>query len=110
MLFRFFLICFVYRYDKWYCGLQMNNEKRNQQKPIPDDLEEIISVEQLATITRLETFGWELFFIRRPDRSTIVPLMKCPLSSECYTAVIDKDGSVIRDHDVLIRSGDRHLH
>ena len=88
----------------------MTIEKRNQQKAVPDNLDEIISVEQLATITKLESFGWELFFIRRPDPRTIIPLMKCPLSSECYTAVIDNDGSVIRDHDILIRSDDRHLH
>ena len=88
----------------------MNNDKRNHQKPVPDNMEEIISVEQLATITKLESFGWELFFIRRPDPSAVIPLMKCPLSSECYTAVIDKDGTVVRDHNVLIRSDDRHLH
>jgi hypothetical protein len=93
-----------------YRSFQMIHEKRNQQKPIPDNLDEIISVEQLATITKLEAFGWQLFFIRRPTPSTILPLMKCPLSSECYTAVIDKDGSVIRDHNILIRNDDRHLH
>ena len=88
----------------------MTSEKRQLQKPVPDNLDEIISQEQLATINKLESFGWELFFVRRSTPEEIVPIMRCPISSECYTAVVDKDGSVIRDHGILIREGDKHLH
>ena len=87
----------------------MTGEKRHQ-KPVPDNLDEIISQEQLATINKLESFGWELFFVRRSTLNEIIPIMRSPMTSECYTAVVDKDGSVIRDHDVLIRGDDTHLH
>ena len=88
----------------------MSGEKRSHQKPVPDNLEEIISLEQLATIHKLESFGWELFFVRRSTPKEIIPIMRCPITSECYTAVIDKKGFVVRDHDLIIRQDDRRLH
>ena len=88
----------------------MSEEKRTKQQAVPDNYNEILSGEQMATITKLESFGWELFFIRRATTQPIIPIMRCPISSECYTAFIDRDGTIKRDHPFTLRSEDRHLH
>jgi hypothetical protein len=85
----------------------MQQEKRHHEEPVPNNYDDIVSAAQLATIEKLEAFGWTLFFIRRS--AEVIPILRCPLSSECYTAMVNKDGSVVRNHGLALREGDKRL-
>ena len=77
------------------------NEKRVKQPPIPLNKSDILTTLQKATIQRLEGFGWELMFIRRSNPRDIITVMHLPFSNE--TALIEKDGSVNRAHNIIVR-------
>jgi hypothetical protein len=36
----------------------MAQDQREYQKPVPDNFAELVSLEQLATISELESLGW----------------------------------------------------
>jgi len=79
-------------------------EKRTKQNPVPVNLSDYLNKLLFATIKKLQSFGWELFFIRRSDPNEVLTIMHFPSSGE--TAVIEKDGSVVRSHDVYIRKAE----
>ncbi|MBT8147527.1 MAG: hypothetical protein KJN90_11790 [Gammaproteobacteria bacterium] len=81
-----------------------HREKRDKQSAIPEYSAQYLNKLQLASISKLETFGWQLFFIRRSDPAETVTVMHLPSSGE--TAVIEKDGTVNRSHGVVIRTGE----
>jgi hypothetical protein len=81
----------------------VSNEKRGKQPAIPENLRLYLSRAQLASIKKLETFGWELFFIRRSDPEEMLTVMYLSRSGE--TAVIEQDGTINRAHGVDIRAG-----
>lgn len=53
----------------------MDREKRDREEPIPDNLEEILSEFQLIALHRIEGFGWELRFLRRPAFQAPIPVI-----------------------------------
>jgi hypothetical protein len=52
----------------------------------------------------MESFGWELFFIRRANPADAVIVMRLPRSGQ--KAVIEKDGLINMAHELAIRSSD----
>ena len=44
----------------------MDREKRNDTKPVPENLEEVLNEAQVRTLRSIRYFGWELHFVRRP--------------------------------------------
>ena len=82
----------------------VSNEKRGNQPAVPENAEMYLNRAQLSSISKLESFGWELFFIRRSCRSEILTVMYLPRSGE--TAVIEKDGTVNRAHGLVTRTSE----
>lgn len=81
-----------------------HNEKRHKKAAVPDHPSQYLNRLQLSSISKLETFGWQLFFIRRPNPNETLTVMHLPSSGE--TAVIEKDGTVNRAHGVIVRAGE----
>ena len=75
--------------------------ERNTQAPLPDRLSDYLNEAQLRTISKMEGFGWKLFFIRRPLFQETITIMQSPDCTE--TALIETDGNFIQAHDVYIR-------
>ena len=75
---------------------------RDKQAAIPSNLSEYLNEIQMATISKLENFGWKLFFIRRPLFQEVITIMHFPTSGE--TALIEQDGIVNKAHDVYVRA------
>jgi len=69
----------------------MDNENRNKNKPIPDDLENILNPLQLITLRNAENEGWELCFVRREGLEVPVPVIRG--ADRKAIAVIEKDGN-----------------
>lgn len=80
-----------------------SGDKRGRQEAVPENPRLYLNRAQLGSISKLETFGWELFFIRRSNPDEILTVMYLPRSRE--TAVIEKDGTVNRAHGLAIRAG-----
>lgn len=79
----------------------MDGENRGATKPVPDNLSDVLNELQLLALRRIENFGWELKFVRRPDLQHILPLVS---NAEGTTiGVLEEDGRVNLEHDVRLR-------
>lgn len=77
-------------------------KNRNHEPAIPNNLSEYLNKLQMATINKMEEFGWKLFFVRRPLFQEITAIMHFPSSGE--TALIEQDGAFNKAHDVYVRA------
>jgi CRP-like cAMP-binding protein len=78
-------------------------ENRKKLPPVPSRISDYLNELQLATVDKLEGFGWEIFFIRRKKDKEVIVMMRFPSSGR--TALVEKDGSVDLSHKVATRSG-----
>ena len=81
-----------------------HDEKRHRKSAVPEHPSQYLTRLQLSSISKLETFGWQLFFIRRSNPDETLTVMHLPSSGE--TAVIEKDGTVNRAHGVVVRNSE----
>lgn len=53
---------------------QPDYERRCGQPPIPDNIDSLLSAEQRMVLSQIESFGWELAFVRHPlfQETTVV--------------------------------------
>ena len=80
----------------------MDGDKRKGDRPVPDNLDEILTEEQQCKLRQLEGFGWRLEFVRRP-------LFQEPVSVVCDAegrkiGTLEKDGSVNMEPDIKLRA------
>lgn len=78
------------------------NEKRGTQAAIPMALARYVTDIQLAALRSLESFGWQLAFIRRPLFMQTVVVVESP--DKRKVAVLEQDGSVNMDGFITLRS------
>lgn len=76
-------------------------ERRKKQKPIPDNIKEYLNDDQLMALTRIESFGWTLEFIRRPLFQEPTPVVFGPGKVEI--GVLLKDGTIDKDPKIFVR-------
>ena len=77
-------------------------DKRKGQVPIPNNLKDYLSEDQIMSLNNLSHFGWEVLFIRRPPfKDTVVVL----LNSDGHSiGILGDDGKTQVDTDIVIRS------
>ena len=76
-------------------------ERRKNKEPVPDNLEDFLTKNQLKSLSKLETQNWFLWFVRRPSGQAPVPfLLELELG---YVAIIESDGSLNREHGFAFR-------
>lgn len=76
-------------------------EKRGTQAAIPMALARYVSDIQLAALRSLESFGWQLAFIRRPLFMQSIVVVESP--DKRKIAVLEQDGSVNTDGFIALR-------
>lgn len=76
-------------------------ERRQTSEHGPSALESNLNSEQLMTLRRMESFGWELKFVRKPLFQTPVPVMFD--GDRKRYAVLEEDGSLNEEPDFEIR-------
>ncbi|MGD8629668.1 MAG: hypothetical protein PVH38_02315 [Gammaproteobacteria bacterium] len=79
----------------------MAKEQRIGVPPVPDNLEETLNEAQIFTLKRMENYGWELKFIRRPLFQDVLPVLYHVDSNEI--GVLEDDGSVNMQRDINVR-------
>jgi hypothetical protein len=79
----------------------MEQEKRRGEAPIPSDLQNALSVDQLMTLRQIENFGWQLAFVRRPlfQESVIV----VATSDNKNIGVLEETGELNLQAEIKIR-------
>ena len=78
-----------------------HSERRVNEEPVPDVLEDFLSTQQLESIAELESQNWFLWFLRRAPGQTPIPfLFDLELGS---VAILNSDGSLDRDHGLPFR-------
>jgi len=80
----------------------MPNHVRGRLSPIPSNLDQILNKLQLATLHRLEEFGWHLWFVRRPLFQTVIAIVVDTVHN--VTALLEEDGSMVIEHGVVFRT------
>ncbi|PWB58412.1 MAG: hypothetical protein C3F18_02365 [Nitrosomonadales bacterium] len=79
----------------------MDGENRGASKPVPDNLNQVLNELQMMALRRIESFGWELRFVRRPSLKQPIPVVS---NAEGTTiGVLEEDGRVNLEHDVRLR-------
>ncbi len=80
----------------------MDGENRGASKPVPDKLNETLNELQMLALRRIESFGWELRFVRRAGLPNPIPVVS---NAEGTTiGVLEEDGRVSLEHDIRLRS------
>lgn len=80
----------------------MDDEKRHKEKPIPDNLEELLSEFQMMALRRIEGFGWELRFVRWHNLQTPTPVVFSADGNKI--GVLEEDGRINMEPDIKLRS------
>ena len=80
----------------------MEKERRKGMAPIPKKLSEVLNDEQLSSLQKLEGFGWNLQFVRRPLFQEVVPVLFHPDNGTL--GVMRDDGTLDTEPDIQLRS------
>jgi hypothetical protein len=79
----------------------MAKEQRVGKPPVPGDLEETLNDAQMLSLRRMENYGWELKFIRRPLFQDVLPVMFHSDSNKI--GVLEEDGTINMQRDLNVR-------
>lgn len=79
----------------------LKQERRRVGKEVLSALKRQLNDAQLATLSEMERFGWELRFVRRPPFQASIPVV-FDGDGKRY-AVIEPDGSLNHAPDIVIR-------
>lgn len=79
----------------------MDDDKRDKQPAIPDNLDELLNAEQKLALRQIESYGWHLEFVRRPLFQAVTAVVMGPGGTP--VGVLELDGSVNKKPDIIIR-------
>ena len=82
-------------------SMSPNNERRKGMAPVPENLNEILKDAQLLSLHKLEGFGWNLEFVRRPLFQEVVPVLCHPDNGAL--GVMRDDGTLNMQPDIQLR-------
>lgn len=81
--------------------MHVMREKRNGTKPVPDNFMEFLNHSQLLSLRKVESFGWQLLFIRRPLFLEPTIVVADPDSGR--KAVLEECGKINQQYQIVIR-------
>lgn len=76
-------------------------DKRHKQDPVPSNLDQFLNQLQMATLHKMEEFGWHLWFVRRPLFQEVLAVVSNVAHSS--TAVLEMDGTLNKNHGMVFR-------
>ena len=80
----------------------MQQEKRKGETPIPSNLDDVISPDQLMTLRQIENFGWQVAFVRRPLFQQAVVVVSSTDKSKY--GVLEDTGELNLEPDIKLRA------
>ena len=79
----------------------MSDEKRQDIPPIPPNIKDMLTPDQLLSLRRIEGFGWDLRFVRR--HKTPKPVIVVSNPDGKTLGVLEDDGRLNMEHSLRIR-------
>ena len=79
----------------------VDDDKRKGENPVPDNLNKYLNDAQLSELHTIESFGWQVKFIRRPLFQDVVVVVVNPDGSSI--CVLEEDGTVNHNPDITLR-------
>ncbi|MCW9024208.1 MAG: hypothetical protein OQK73_05955 [Gammaproteobacteria bacterium] len=79
----------------------MTEEKRKGETPIPDHVKDYLNEAQLGELHKIEGFGWELKFIRRPLFLEKVAVVINPEGNSI--GILEEDGRLNLEPNIDLR-------
>jgi hypothetical protein len=79
----------------------MENDKRHKQEPVPSNLDQFLNQLQIATLHKIEEFGWHLWFVRRPLFQEAMAVVSDV--SHASAAILEADGTINKNHGLAFR-------
>jgi len=77
-------------------------DKRKGQPPIPKNLKDFLTEDQIMSLNSISHFGWEVLFIRRPAfQDPVVVLIN---SDGRSIGILGDDGKIQVDTDIVLRT------
>ena len=83
----------------------MDRERRKEGNQIPDNLEELLNINQLQALNGMKHSDWELWFVRRPLFQEPIPVVHN--TNDGTIGVLDKEGSILIQTDINVRELDK---
>jgi hypothetical protein len=83
----------------------MTTNRRRGEAAVPDNYKERLSEEQIAALRKLESFGWTIKFLRRPQFQDIEVVLIH--SNGKSFALLSRDGELDQKTKVSVRRSDR---
>lgn len=80
----------------------MQQEKRNGESPVPSNLDDVISPDQLMTLRQIENFGWQVAFVRRPLFQQAVVVVSS--TDKRKFGVLEDTGELNLEPDIKLRA------
>ncbi len=77
-------------------------ERRNRSKPVPLNLDEFLNPDQSMSLRQMESFGWQIAFIRRPLFQE--PVVVVANNDQSKYGVLELDGSINVDAMISMRN------
>ncbi len=80
---------------------QPAHERRRGEPAIPQDVDTLLTMEQRMALRQIESFGWELAFVRHPlfQETTVIVTRRL---DESY-AILTRNGDLDVNSDLVIR-------
>lgn len=79
----------------------LKTDRRESAKQLQASMKRLLNDAQLSTLSQIESFGWELRFVRRPPFADPIPVVFD--ASGQQNAVLEKDGTLNPNHGLVIR-------
>ena len=79
----------------------MERERRKGMAPVPEKLYEVLNDAQLLSLNKLEGFGWNLEFIRRPLFQEVIPVLFHPDTNKY--GILNDDGTLNAQPEIQVR-------
>lgn len=79
----------------------MSDDKRNSDKPVPENINDYLTEAQFAELHHIESFGWTLKYIRRPLFQERVVVVMNPDGSSI--GVLEEDGRLNLESNIDTR-------
>ena len=79
----------------------MNEDKRNKETPVPDNIKQYLNDAQQAQLKTIEGFGWNLKYIRRPLFQESIVVVTNPDGTSI--GILEEDGRLNLESDIEIR-------
>lgn len=76
-------------------------DNRKGDKPIPDNLKEVLNNLQIMALQKAEGFGWKLQFVRRPLFQEVLPVISNPSGDKI--GVLEINGEINMHPETKIR-------